>query len=217
MNNSIEQQRIGSYDLHRLLGSSDVAEVYQGEHILFHTTVAIKIITLREKDDITTFLNRASKLIHLRHPHIVSVQDYGVQDGRAFLVMDYAPNGTLREIHPKGTRVPLPTVVEYVQHIAAALNYIHGQNLVHRDVKPHNMLLGAQNEVMLSDFGIAVTTVSLSPDQDHTEEFEGTVLYAAPEQLQGNPRRASDQYALGMVAYEWLSGDCPFKGTFEAI
>jgi serine/threonine protein kinase len=216
-NSSIEQRRIGNYDLHRLLGSSDVAEVYQGEHILFHTTVAIKIVTLREKDDITRFLDRASRLIHLRHPHIVSVQDYGTQDGRAFLVMDYAPNGTLRQRHPKGTLVPLPAVVAYVQDIASALNYIHQQNLVHRDVKPHNMLIGAQNQVMLSDFEIAVTTSSLSPEQDYTEEFEGTVLYAAPEQLQGNPRCASDQYALGMVAYEWLSGDCPFKGTFEAI
>jgi eukaryotic-like serine/threonine-protein kinase len=216
-NSSIEQQHIGNYNLHRLLGSSDVAEVYLGEHVLFHTTVAIKIITLYEKDDITRFLDRASRLVHLRHPHIVSVQDYGAQDGRAFLVMDYAPNGTLRQRHPKGTLVPLPAVVAYVQSIAAALGYIHRQKLVHRDVKPHNMLIGSQNEIMLSDFGSAVTTLSLSPEQDYAEEFEGTVLYAAPEQLQGNPHRASDQYALGMVVYEWLSGDCPFKGTFEAI
>lgn len=212
-----EQRRIGNYDLHELLGSSDIAEVYQGEHVLFHTTVAIKIITLRAKEDITTFLNRASMLVRLRHPRIISVRDYGVQEGLAFLVMDHTPHGNLRQRHPKGTRVPLPVVVDYVQHIADALRYIHQHNLVHRDIKPHNMLIGLDNEVMLSDFGITVATQSLAPDQDNTGEFEGTVLYAAPEQLQGKPRRASDQYALGVVAYEWLSGDWPFKGTFEAI
>ncbi|MBV9232383.1 MAG: serine/threonine protein kinase, partial [Chloroflexi bacterium] len=170
-----------------------------------------------DEDEASKFLAHASTLIHLRHPQIVPVLDFGVENGTAFLVMDYAPNGTLRQRHPRGARVPLDTIVSYVKQLASALQYVHQHNLVHRDIKPHNMLLGANHEVMLSDFGIAVVSRSIGPIRPGVYDFEGTVPYAAPEQLQGKPRRASDQYALGVVVYEWLSGDWPFSGSFEEI
>ncbi len=108
--------------------------------------------------------------------------------------------------------MPLFTVVEYAAQVASALQYAHDQHLVHRDVKPENMLLKDDRIILLSDFGIATTahsTHSLSPKQG----ISGTVPYMAPEQLDGKPRSASDQYALGVVVYEWLAGRCPFQGT----
>src|SRR5207249_6179375 len=101
------------------------------------------------------------------------------------------------------------------KQVAEALHYAHERRLIHRDVKPENMLLGANNDVLLSDFGIAL--VAHSTRYQNTQEVIGTAYYMAPEQLQGKPRRASDQYALGIVVYEWLSGDRPFKGSFMEI
>lgn len=211
-------KRLGSYRLLRPLGQSDHSVVYLSEHLHSRRQVAIKLLEgQRTEQEATRFLAQGSTLTLLHHPHIVSVLDYGIHEDTAFLAMTYASNGTLRQRHSKGTLVPLATIVSYVSQVASALEYIHQRFLVHRDIKPHNMLLGANNEVMLSDFGIAVVSHSIDPAQPNGYDFEGTVPYAAPEQLQGQPRRGSDQYALGVVVYEWLSGDWPFSGTFDEV
>lgn len=211
-------QQFSDYRLLRLLGQSGLSEVYLGEHVRFRTQAAVKLLGgQRSGDDAQKFIAQASTLAHLQHPHIIPLLDFGIDDGLAFLIMGYAPNGTLRQRHPKGTRVPLDTVVTYVKQVAEALQYVHQRQLVHRDIKPHNMLLGANNEIMLSDFGIAVISQSFDPLHSIIHDFEGTIPYSAPEQLQGQPRRGSDQYALGIVVYEWLSGHWPFSGTFDVI
>ncbi|HEY4388092.1 MAG TPA: serine/threonine-protein kinase, partial [Ktedonobacteraceae bacterium] len=89
--------------------------------------------------------------------------------------------------------------------------------LIHRDIKPHNILLGDEDTIMLSDFGIAVVTSNQDEEQPYFHDFEGTVIYAAPEQLQGKPRKNSDQYALAVTVYEWLTGCWPFIGNFDEI
>src|SRR5258708_2007124 len=99
--------------------------------------------------------------------------------------MDYAPNGSLRRLHPKGSMVPLPTVISYVKQVAEALQYAHDQKLIHRDVKPENMLIGRHSDLLLSDFGIA--TITQSSRYQSTQEVVGTVAYMAPEQVQGKP------------------------------
>ncbi|HZO74592.1 MAG TPA: serine/threonine-protein kinase [Ktedonobacteraceae bacterium] len=211
-------QQLGAYRLLQPLGQSGHSAVYLGEHLQERRQVAIKLLAgQRTEQEVTKFLTQASTLTLLRHAHIVQVLDYGIHDDTAFLVMTYAPNGTLRQRHPRGTPVPLATIVSYVNQVASALEYIHQRFLVHRDIKPHNMLLGSNNEVMLSDFGIAAVSHSIDPTQPDGYDFEGTVPYAAPEQLRGQPRRSSDQYALGIVVYEWLSGDWPFSGTFDEV
>src|SRR5260221_8472355 len=129
--------------------------------------------------------------------------------------MDYAPHGTLRQQQPKGTVFPLATVVSYVKQVAEGLQYAHDQRLIHRDVKPENMLLGSRQEVLLSDFGIALT--AHSSFSQNTQHVAGTILYIAPEQIAGHARPASDQYALGVVVYEWLCGDRPFEGSFTEV
>ena len=209
-------KRLGNYRLIKLLGEGGFAEVYLGEHIHLGSQAAVKVLTAKLTDDeIAQFRNEARTIINLEHPHIVQVLDFGMERRIPFIIMRYAPNGSLRKLHPKGTSLPLPAIVTYTKQIAAALQYAHDQKLIHRDIKPDNMLLGRNNEVLLSDFGIAVE--ALSSRLLKTQEGSGTIYYMAPEQLMGKPVRASDQYSLGVVIYEWLTGTRPFNGTYWEV
>ncbi|GCE20942.1 hypothetical protein KDK_47420 [Dictyobacter kobayashii] len=157
------------------------------------------------------FRREAQTIATLKHPHIVRVLDFGFEQTRPFLVMDYLPGGTLRNRHPEGSTITLSTVVTYVHHIASALAHAHNHRLIHRDVKPENMLIDTDGKILLSDFGIVATahnTISMK-----TLDGAGTVPYMAPEQLRGKPQSASDQYALAIVVYEWLCGERPFLGN----
>ena len=209
-------QQIGNYQLTHLLGRGNFADVYLGQHVHLHTLAAVKVLHGRlTDDDLANFSNEARVIAHLRHPHIVQVLDFGVDGATPFLVMDFAPNGNLRQRHPKGSRLPLQIVLSYVRQVADALQFAHEQHLIHRDIKPENMLLGRNNEVLLSDFGIAIMYPGASSWQ--TQDTAGTVPYMSPEQLQAHPVPASDQYALGIVTYEWLCGERPFNGTLPEI
>src|SRR5207245_1453081 len=145
----------------------------------------------------------------------VRVLDYDVQAGTPFLVMSYAPGGTLRSVHPRGTVLALSKVVDYVAQVAEALQYAHDRRIIHRDIKPENLLVGARQEVLLGDFGIAV--LSQRSRSVSTQAIVGTAAYMAPEQFRGKPCVASDQYALAVVAYEWLVGERPFSGSFVEL
>ena len=205
-------QQFGNYRLVRLLGRGGFAEVYLGEHIHIQKQVAIKVLSNQlGSTDLERFIREAQTITALEHPHIVRVFDFGIQEEVPFLVMDYAPNGTLRGRHPKGSRVSLDDALSYVRQIAPALQHAHDQHIIHRDVKPENMLLGSQGEILLSDFGIAVTTATTTSHQ--SKNTAGTVAYMAPEQIMGKPCVASDQYALGVIVYEWLTGEQPFQGS----
>lgn len=210
-------QQLGHYTILQLLGQGGFAEVYLGEHLYLKSQAAIKVLQTRlsGQDDLDGFLREAQTIARLSHPNIIRVLDFGVDGETPYLVMDYAPNGTLRQQHPKNTPVVLSTVIPYVKQVADALQYAHDEHLIHRDVKPENMLLGRRNEVLLSDFGIAL--VSQSSHSQRTQDIIGTVAYMSPEQIQGKPRPASDQYSLAVVVYEWLSGDRPFHGSFTEM
>lgn len=209
-------QRLGSYCVLRLLGQGGKASVYLGEHVSLGSHAALKVLhTHLTEVDAEAFVREAQTLAHLSHPHIVRVLDFAVQEGTPFLVMEYAPGGSLRQLHPQGTRLPLETIVSYVNQVASALQYAHDQRLMHRDVKPENMLRNAHEKVLLGDFGLAMlapSTLSAST-QALDSSLSGTPPYLAPEQVQGNPQPASDQYALGIVVYEWLCGSLPFSGS----
>jgi serine/threonine protein kinase/tetratricopeptide (TPR) repeat protein len=205
-------QRFGNYRLLRVLGTGSFATVYFGEHLHLGTQAALKVLNrnlLLEESD--AFRREARTIARLIHPHIVRVFDFGVQRHIPFLVMDYAPYGSLRQRHTNGTPLPLSTILSYITQIAAALDYAHQQKVIHRDIKPENLLLGAREEVLLSDFGLAV--VAASSRQPGTTDIAGTIAYMAPEQIQGKPCPASDQYALGVVVYQWLTGILPFQGS----
>jgi eukaryotic-like serine/threonine-protein kinase len=209
-------QQFGHYRLLQRLGRGGFADVYLGRHVHLETQAAVKVLHVHLVGaEIERFRQEARTVARLEHPHIVRILDFDVQEGRPFLVMNYAPNGTLRQRHPRGSRVALPLVISYVQQIASALQYAHDLHIIHRDIKPENLLVGGHQEVLLSDFGIACVT----PDSQslQTQEMAGTITYMAPEQIEGHPHRNSDQYSLAVLVYEWLSGQRPFEGSFTEV
>src|SRR5438874_7934049 len=149
-------QQLGNYKLIELLGQGGFAEVYLGEHAYLKTLAAIKVMYTRlTSEGRESFLKEAQTVAHLRHNNIIRVLEFGVAgDGSPFLVMDYAPLGTLRQRHPKGSRLPLATILPYVKQTAEALQYVHDQKLIHRDLKPENLLVGENGGIVLRDFGI---------------------------------------------------------------
>jgi serine/threonine protein kinase len=208
---------LGNYRLIQRLGRGGFAEVYLAEHLHLKTLAAIKLLDGNlMPQDIHVFLKEAQTIAALKHPHIVRVWDFGFDAGTPFLAMEYAAHGTLRDRYPRGSLLPLSTIISYVKPIAAALDYAHQAKIIHRDIKPENILIDDAQRVLLSDFGIAALAHSTATM--HTVEGSGTPYYMAPEQFQGKPCPASDQYALAVVIYEWLCGQRPFTGdSFFAL
>jgi WD40 repeat protein len=207
-------QLLGNYRLVRFLGQGGFAEVYLGEHRYLRSRAALKVLRVSlSHEEMQRFLSEAQMLVNLRHPNIVRVLDFGIDQSRGmpFLVMEYATGGTARQRHPQGSRLSLDTTVSYINQVSAALQYAHNRHIIHRDVKPENILIDADQHILLSDFGLAL--LAPSPDMLSTQQMAGTLPYTAPEQLRGKPSFASDQYALGVVAYEWLCGSRPFDGN----
>src|SRR5207248_2821634 len=132
-------QRFGSYELTRLIARGGLATVYLGRHVYLNTLAAIKVLRVYvSQKDLNNFLAEAQTVAQLRHPHIVRIFDFGVEQGTPFLAMDYAANGTLRQRHPSGQMIRLSTIVSYTKQVARALEYAHNRGIIHRDVKPEN-------------------------------------------------------------------------------
>ena len=230
-------QNLGNYQLVKLLGKGGYSEVYLAQHIHLGGKTAIKVLKARDLDNLEQekFRSEAKMVTTLDHPRIIKVLDYGIemssqQDASTpYIVMEYAPLGTLRTLYPHRTPMPLQKVALYTKQIAEALQYAHDKNIIHQDIKPENLLVRKEDDAALSDFGIAVTdmnTGNLPLQQAAIQQrnargeqlnIVGTVPYLAPERLQGHIRRAGDQYSLAVVVYEWLTGRRPFEGTLEEV
>jgi serine/threonine protein kinase len=207
-------QQIGNYYLTRLLERGNFAEIYLGKHKRTNYEAAIKVLDVKlTSSELGDF--RAE--IMLKHRNILPVLDLDVENDTVFVIMEYAPRGSLRKNYPPGSILPIVTVLSYVKQVADALQFAHDQGIMHRDINPHNMLLGQNNKVLVSDFGIALIAEGSSIQSSRDDIGIGTIAYMAPEQIQGKPLPASDQYALGIVTYEWLSGMLPFEGSFVDI
>lgn len=214
-----EGQQLDNYLLLRLLGQGAFGEVYLAEHVRRRTQVAVKVLLTRlSNEELHMFLNEA-RVFRLKHPHIVPVIDFGVErkNNTPFLVMDYAPNGTLRQRHPPGVSVPLSMVVSYVRDVASALQYAHEEDVIHRDIKPANLLIGQRGEILVSDFGISIITQAGHTSLQSLQQIGGSPSYMAPELWLGKASQASDQYALAITVYEWLCGVRPFEGDIAAL
>ncbi|WP_172632083.1 serine/threonine-protein kinase [Dictyobacter arantiisoli] len=211
-------QTLGSYQLLQPLGKGGFAEVYLAQHMYLRRKVALKVLAGKfTRQDVEDFLREAQIIAAFKHPHILSVFDFGMANhATPFLVMEYAANGTLRDRHRPGTQIPLSTVVSYVKCLASALQYAHNARVMHRDLKPENMLLDEHQTLLLSDFGLAAIAHH-NTNSVKTLDSNGTPPYMAPEQFQGKPVVASDQYALAVVIYEWLCGVRPFGGDNYAL
>jgi eukaryotic-like serine/threonine-protein kinase len=207
-------QRFGDYRLKRLLSDRGAfADVYEGEHVVNRTKAAVKI--WKVQIEAKTFLNDVRAAV-LRHPHIVEILDFNIKGDVPYLVMAYAPNGSLQA---QSLPLPLDSIVTYVQQIAGGLHYAHQRGIVHRDIKPDNILLGPQKEIWVGDFGIAIPSYTRQDTMPEEPEKRrtGTPAYMAPEQWEDQVSPASDQYALGVMVYEWLCGERPFRGNWVAL
>lgn len=207
-------QQLGNYILIRKLGQGGFGEVWLGEHVHLKTQAALKLLHQVQlpSDEEQKFCKEAAIIAKLEHPNIIRVLDYGIQESKSepFLVMEYTPKGSLRQLYPRGTILSPHHILSYVNQVASALQYAHKNRVIHRDVKPENMLLHESNQIRLSDFGIAVV-YGTTPSQKTMDKL-GTPSYMSPEQFRGKPLFASDQYSLGIVVYEWLCGALPFQG-----
>ena len=210
-------QKFGNYRLLHLLGQSDWASVYVGEHLSLHTQVAVKVFTLPlTGDGAGHFRTEVNVLARLAHPSLLRVLEGGLEGDKPFLVMDYAPGGSVRARHPRGTVLQAPVIFSYLKPMVAALSYLHEHHLIHGDLKPENMLLlGHTGVLVLSDVSLHVLAQKRR-SLLHQQEAN-SITYVAPEQLLGQPSPASDQYALGIVVYEWLCGDVPFHGSLQKL
>jgi serine/threonine protein kinase len=205
---------LGRYRLEELLGQGGMAEVHRATDTKLARTVAVKVILAAHAikgDFLERFLREARMVASLEHPNILPVYDFGEDNGVPFIVMPYLSGGSLRERLRAGA-APLPLASAWITQLADALDAAHAAGVLHRDVKPANVLVGKNDRLFLADFGIAKLLESQS-GLTATGVVVGTPIYMAPEQAQGRPATpATDRYALAVVAYEILCGRPPFDG-----
>lgn len=213
MSSNLAGQQFGNYRLLRRLGGGGFADVYFGQHVHVATQqAAIKVLHLTDVDE-QQFQEEAERTAALHHHHIVRLYDFDLREGTPFLVLEYAPNGSLAR--HRGQQLALATVNQYLKQIAPALQYAHDHNVIHCDIKPDNILVNEQDELLVSDFGIAVLSKTGRTSLQSSLTISGTPYYMAPEAFRGKTERASDQYSLAIMVYEWLCSTTPFtEGDF---
>ena len=211
----VERVLDGRYALEMLVGSGGMADVYRAKDQLLERTVAVKILHQQYENDkefIERFQREAKAAARITHPNIVNVYDVGIAEGRHYIVMEYVPGRTLKERIKEEGPVPAAEALHIARQIAGALAQAHINNLVHCDIKPHNILVMPDGNVKVADFGIAraVTESTMT----YNDNIMGSVHYFSPEQARGTiitPK--SDVYSLGVVLYEMLTGRIPFDGN----
>jgi beta-lactam-binding protein with PASTA domain len=203
----------GRYRIIRKLGSGGMANVYLAEDQELGRRVAIKILNDRHAGDeqfVERFRREAKNAAGLSHPNIVSIYDRGEAEGTYYIAMEYLDGRSMKELILSRGPAPVSVAVDYARQILAALRFAHRNGIVHRDIKPHNVLVDADGHVKVTDFGIARAGASQMTEEG---SIIGTAQYLSPEQARGTPvDQTSDLYSLGIVLYEMLTGNVPFNG-----
>jgi serine/threonine-protein kinase len=203
----------GRYRIQRKLGMGGMANVYLAEDEVLGRRVAIKILNERHAGDeqfIERFRREAKNAASLSHPNIVSIYDRGEAEGTYYIAMEYLDGRSLKELIVARGPAPIPLAIDYARQILAALRFAHRHGIVHRDIKPHNVLVDAEGRLKVTDFGIARAGAS---QMTEAGSIIGTAQYLSPEQAKGAPvDQTSDLYSVGVVLYELLTGVVPFSG-----
>jgi serine/threonine-protein kinase len=203
----------GRYRIMRKLGAGGMANVYLAEDQELGRRVAIKILNDRHAGDdqfIERFRREAKNAAGLSHPNIVSIYDRGEAEGTYYIAMEYLDGRTLKELIVSRGPAPIKTAIEYTRQILAAIGHAHRNGIVHRDIKPHNVVVDSDGRLKVTDFGIARSGAS---QMTEAGSIIGTAQYLSPEQAKGAPvDQRSDLYAVGVVLYELLTGKVPFSG-----
>lgn len=213
---SLIGRRLGRYEIRAELGRGGMARVYHAVDTLLQRPVALKVLAAQlslDPEFIRRFEREATTAANLHHPAIVTIYDVGEQDGLYYIAMEYISGRSLHAVLEERTTLGLGYAVSLLDPVARALDYAHAHGAVHRDIKPHNILIARDGRVLLTDFGIAQTPDSDGERLTRTGIFMGTPEYISPEQAEA--RRVdgrSDLYALGVVAYEVITGRVPFSG-----
>ena len=203
------------YELEELVGTGGMSSVYRAKDSLLERHVALKVMheqLLSEGDHVERFRREARLAAQLSHPNIVTVIDRGEQEGRQFIVFEYVEGENLKALIEREAPLPERAAIELALQVADGLSFAHAHGLVHRDVKPQNVLLSEDDRAKVTDFGIA-RSIDVHRGLTQTGTVMGTSDYISPEQARGGPVDAcSDIYSLGAVLYELLTGDVPFSG-----
>ncbi len=203
----------GRYRIERKLGAGGMADVYLAEDQELGRRVAIKILNDRHAADdsfIERFRREAKNAAGLSHPNIVSIYDRGEAEGTYYIAMEYLDGRSLKELIVGRGPAPIKTTIDYARQILAAVGFAHKHGIVHRDIKPHNVLVSPEGRLKVTDFGIARSGAS---QMTEVGSIIGTAQYLSPEQARGAPvDQTSDLYSVGVVLYEMLTGQVPFTG-----
>src|SRR2546423_180843 len=203
----------GRYRIMRKVGTGGMANVYLAEDQELGRRVAIKILNDRHAGDeqfVERFRREAKNAAGLSHPNIVSIYDRGEAEGTYYIAMEYLDGRSLKELIVARGPAPIPLSIDYARQILAALRFAHRNGVVHRDIKPHNIMVGDEGRLKVTDFGIARAGTS---QMTEVGSIIGTAQYLSPEQAKGAPvDQTSDLYSLGIVLYELLTGTVPFNG-----
>src|SRR5919197_497323 len=203
----------GRYRILRKLGSGGMANVYLAEDQELGRRVAIKILNDRHANDdqfVERFRREAKNAAGLSHPNIVSIYDRGEAEGTYYIAMEFLDGRSLKELIVSRGPAPISVAIDYTRQILGALRFAHRHGIVHRDIKPHNVLVDPEGRLKVTDFGIA-----RAGESQMTEDgsIVGTAQYLSPEQARGAPvDQTSDLYSVGVVLYELLTGVVPFTG-----
>ena len=214
MSTLVGMQLSGRYRLDAQIGSGGMSTVYRALDQTLERRVAVKLMhrhIASDSDQLERFRREARSVAQLSHPHIVGVIDAGEEDGRPYIVFEYVEGETLKERIRRMGRLPMDEAIAYAIEIARALGCAHSHHIVHRDVKPQNVLIDSEGSAKVTDFGIARTLDQEGLTADG--RVLGTTDYVSPEQALGHDVNGqSDIYSLGVVMYEMLVGDVPFHG-----
>ncbi|MBY0120745.1 Stk1 family PASTA domain-containing Ser/Thr kinase [Bacillus sp. S/N-304-OC-R1] len=204
----------GRYKILEIIGGGGMANVYLAHDMILDRDVAVKMLRLdfaNDEEFIRRFHREAQSATSLAHPNIVSIYDVGEEDSLYYIVMEYVDGQTLKQYIQQNSPVRVEKVIEIMKQLTSAIAHAHQNHIIHRDIKPHNILIDKHGNVKITDFGIAMALSATSITQ--TNSVIGSVHYLSPEQARGGmANRKSDIYSLGIVMFELLTGRLPFSG-----